>query len=69
MRDLRRLVATLGAGYFALFGVSNLYYLLPQYLSHAGTGTPRQMGWIVGAFYLASTLSRPSPWKPFSSKP
>lgn len=59
MRDLRRLVATLGAGYFALFGVSNLYYLLPQYLSHAGTGTPRQMGWIVGAFYLASTLSRP----------
>ena len=59
MKETWRMVATLGLGYFALFGVSNVYYLLPQYLSHAGVGSSQQVGWIVGAFYMATTFSRP----------
>lgn len=54
-----RTVLGLAEGYTAIFGLSNVYYLLGIYLAMRGMGSPREIGWVMGAFYAASTFSRP----------
>jgi len=54
-----RTVLGLAEGYTAIFGLSNVYYLLGIYLAMRGMATPTQIGWIMGAFYAAQTCCRP----------
>jgi MFS family permease len=54
-----RTVLGLAQGYTAIFGFSNVYYLLGIYLAMKGMATPAQIGWIIGAFYAAQTCCRP----------
>lgn len=54
-----RTVLGLAEGYTAIFGLSNVYYLLGIYLSMRGMSTPGQIGWVMGAFYAAQTCCRP----------
>ena len=54
-----RTVLGLAEGYTAIFGLSNVYYLLGIYLAMRGMATPAQIGWIMGAFYAAQTCCRP----------
>jgi MFS family permease len=54
-----RTVLGLAEGYTAIFGFSNVYYLLGIYLAMRGMATPAQIGWIMGAFYAAQTCCRP----------
>lgn len=53
------MVLRLAEGYTAIFGFSNVYYLLGVFLAMRGTATPAQIGGIMGAFYAAQTLCRP----------
>jgi len=54
-----RMVLRLAEGYMAIFGFSNVYYLLGVFLAMRGMATPAQTGWIMGAFYAAQTCCRP----------
>ncbi len=54
-----RTVLGLAEGYTAIFGLSNVYYLLGIYLAMRGMATPAQIGWVMGAFYAAQTCCRP----------
>jgi MFS family permease len=54
-----RTVLRLAEGYTAIFGFSNVYYLLGIFLAMRGTATPAEIGWIMGAFYAAQTCCRP----------
>ena len=49
----------LAQGYFAIFGFSNVYYLLGVYLAMRHMASPVQIGWVMGSFYAAQTVCRP----------
>ncbi len=59
MKGERPPVLGLAKGYTAIFGFSNVYYLLGVYLAMRGMASPKEIGWVMGAFYAASTFSRP----------
>lgn len=44
---------------FGLMGISNTYYMLAPYLRHMGVSSPAIIGWVLGMYYGANTLSRP----------
>ncbi len=54
-----RQIVALSFALFFVFGVSNVYYLLLLYLEQVGVQSLALRGWVLSAFYMTSTLSRP----------
>lgn len=45
--------------YFSVFSYSHIFFMLPPFLRNIGF-QPQCVGWIISAFYLAATVTRPS---------
>lgn len=54
-----RLLLLLFLTNFGLMGISNTYYMLAPYLRSLGVSDPATIGWVLGMYYGANTLSRP----------
>ncbi len=54
-----RLLILLFLTNFGLMGISNTYYMLAPYLKDLGVSDPATIGWVLGMYYGANTLSRP----------
>jgi len=59
MKRVRSLIPQLISANFGIMCFSYIYFLLPLYLEHVGISAPQTVGWILGAYYAASTLPRP----------
>lgn len=54
-----RKILFLAAGFFFVFGFSNVSYFLPVYYDHIGIKSADATGWLVSIFYMVSVLFRP----------
>lgn len=59
MHRVKKLLPRMAGGSFAIMSFSYAYFILPLYLDHVGLKSQATIGWILGAFYAASTLPRP----------
>ncbi|MDN5336472.1 MAG: hypothetical protein PWR02_1498, partial [Synergistales bacterium] len=59
MTQTGKLLPKLMAANFGIMAFSQVYFLLPMYLEWAGVRGPEMVGWILGAYYAASTFPRP----------
>lgn len=59
MTSFRGLTARFIAGNFGIMAFGDIYFLLALYLQDAGITDPRTLGWILGIYFAASTLTRP----------
>lgn len=47
------------AGNFGIMAFGDIYFLLALYLQDVGVTDPRTLGWILGIYFAASTITRP----------
>lgn len=59
MNRIRKLLPRMAGTNFAIMSFSYVYFLLPLYLDHVGLSSPATIGWILGTYYVASTVPRP----------
>jgi len=59
MHRVKKLLPRMAGGSFAVMSFSYAYFFLPLYLDHLGLKSQSTIGWVLGAFYAASTLPRP----------
>jgi len=59
MISLRGLTARFIAGNFGIMAFGDIYFLLALYLQDVGVTDPRTLGWILGIYFAASTITRP----------
>ena len=59
MNQIKKLLPKLMIANFGIMAFSQVYFLLPMYLSDKGITDPGAVGWILGAFFFASTFPRP----------
>lgn len=59
MKRIRKLLPKLIIANFGIMAFSQVYFLLPMYLEWVGVRGPETVGWILGAYYAASTFPRP----------
>lgn len=59
MTSLRKLTTMFIAGNFGIMAFGDIYFLLALYLQDVGVTDPRTLGWILGIYFAASTITRP----------
>ncbi len=59
MNSIRALTARFIAGNFGIMAFGDLYFLLALYLQDTGVNDPGTLGWILGIYFAASTVTRP----------
>ncbi|MDO9509341.1 MAG: MFS transporter [Thermovirgaceae bacterium] len=55
----RGLIARFIAGNFGIMAFGDIYFLMALYLQDVGVTDPRTLGWILGIYFAASTITRP----------
>jgi len=59
MNSFQALTAKFFTGNFAIMAFGDLYFILALYLQDMGITDPRTLGWILGIYFAASTVTRP----------
>jgi MFS family permease len=59
LKRIKKLLPKLIIANFGIMAFSQIYFLLPVYLEWVGVRGPETVGWILGAFFAASTFPRP----------
>jgi len=59
MDQIKKLLPKLMVANFGIMAFSQVYFLLPMYLSYKGITDSKAVGWILGAFFFTSTVPRP----------
>ncbi|GAB6280842.1 MAG: MFS transporter [Thermovirga sp.] len=59
MTSLSGLTAMFITGNFGIMAFGDIYFLLALYLQDVGVTDPRTLGWILGIYFAASTITRP----------
>jgi MFS family permease len=59
MIDQRGLITRFISGNFGIMAFGDIYFLLALYLQDVGVTDPGTLGWILGIYFAASTITRP----------